>query len=66
MRDMKKEFDKGYEEKKIQLGEHIVDGGQITLTTDTWSARNYHKYMAVTGHYCNKNNIHISLLLDII
>jgi hypothetical protein len=33
MRDMKKEFDKGHKEKKIQLGEHIVDGGQIALIT---------------------------------
>jgi hypothetical protein len=66
IRDMKKEFDKGHEEKKRQLGEHIAGGGRIALTTDAWSTRNYHDYIAVTGHYHDKNHVHISLLLDII
>jgi len=66
VRDLKKEFDKAHEGKKIQLGEHIAGGGRIALTTDAWSARNYHDYIAVTGHYQDKNNVHISLLLDIV
>jgi hypothetical protein len=66
VRDLKKEFDKAHERKKIQLGEYIAGGGRIALTTDAWSARNYHDYIAVTGYYQDKNNVYISLLLDIV
>jgi hypothetical protein len=36
---------------KDELHTHLATGGRISLTTDTWSARNYRQFIAVTGHW---------------
>jgi hypothetical protein len=51
---------------KAELQEHIKGGGRISITTDRWSARNYKDFIAVTGHWINKDWKQRSQLLDII
>ena len=51
---------------KAELQEHIKGGGRISITTDGWSARNYKDFIAVTGHWINKDWKQRSQLLDIV
>jgi hypothetical protein len=50
----------------LKLGKHIKGGGRLSLTTDTWSSRNYKSFTAVTGHWIDSNWVQHSQLLDII
>ena len=43
-----------------------MSGGRISITTDTWTARNYTEYAAVTGHWINEKWQHRCVLLDVI
>jgi len=36
---------------QLELQQHVIQGGRISLTTDTWSTRNYSEYAAVTAHW---------------
>jgi hypothetical protein len=45
---------------------HTATGGRISLTTDTWSSRNYKEFAAITGHWINKDWVQRSTLLDIV
>ena len=36
---------------QLELQQHTAQGGRISLTTDTWSARNYSEYAAVTAYW---------------
>ena len=45
---------------------HIQDGSRLSITTDTWSARNYHEFTTITAHWIDKNWIHNSTILDLI
>ena len=36
---------------QLELQQHTTQGGQISLTFDTWSARNYSEYAVVTAHW---------------
>jgi hypothetical protein len=51
---------------KAELQEHIKGGGRISITTDGWSAWNYKDFIAVTGHWINKDWKQRSQLLDIV
>jgi hypothetical protein len=50
---------------KTKLQHYVRNGGRISLTTDTWSARNYREFTTVTGHWIDKHWIHQSTVLDI-
>jgi hypothetical protein len=43
-------FVAGQQILQAELQEHCAHGGQISLTTNTWLARNYRKFTAVTVH----------------
>jgi hypothetical protein len=49
-----------------ELQRHILNGGRISITTDSWSARNYHDFSAVTVHWINDKWQQKSNLLDVI
>jgi hypothetical protein len=51
---------------KTKLQNHIQTGGRLSLTTDTWLARNYWEFTTVTGHWIDENWIHNSTILDLI
>ncbi|KFZ02011.1 hypothetical protein V500_00503, partial [Pseudogymnoascus sp. VKM F-4518 (FW-2643)] len=51
---------------QAELHSYITNGGQICLTTDLWSARNYTEYSAVTAHWINSKWQQKSNLLDVI
>jgi hypothetical protein len=59
-------FNAGRELLILKLAKHIEFGGRICVTTDTWTARNYKSFTAVTGHWINSDWAHNSELLDII
>jgi hypothetical protein len=65
-RDLDKTFLSARNALRTELQEHINSGGRISITTDTWSARNYKEFIAVTGHWINKDWKQRSQLLDII
>jgi hypothetical protein len=49
-----------------RLAKHIKGGSRLSLTTDTWSSRNYKSFTTVTGHWINSDWVQNSQLLDII
>ena len=49
-----------------KLAKHIKSGRQLSLTTDTWSSRNYKSFTAITGHWIDSDWVQNSQLLDII
>jgi hypothetical protein len=51
---------------KAELQEHIKGGGRILVITDGWTAWNYKEFIAVTGHWINKDWKQRSQLLDIV
>ena len=59
-------FQKERESLEVKLLKYIENGGRISLTIDTWSARNYHNFSAVTGHWIDDNWQHNSTTLDCI
>ncbi|CAF4948123.1 unnamed protein product [Pieris macdunnoughi] len=54
-----------YEEIKINTKTALnEDAKSVCLTTDMWTSRNNDSYLAVTGHYVDKNFILQSVLLE--
>lgn len=51
MRDLKLEFEEHRALFKAELLGHMRKGGRFSLTIDTWPARNYKEYAAVTIHW---------------
>jgi hypothetical protein len=66
MRDLTLLFSSGQELLISKLGKHIKGGGRLSLTTDTWSSRNYKSFTGVTGHWIDSDWAPNSQLLDII
>jgi hypothetical protein len=66
MRDMTALFASGRELLILKLGKHTKGGGRLSLTTDTWSSRNYKSFTAVTGHWIDCDWVQHSQTLDII
>jgi hypothetical protein len=50
---------------KAKLLSYVQTGGRISITTDTWSARNRHEFTAVTGHWIDESWQHHSTVLDL-
>jgi hypothetical protein len=66
-RDLEKTFEIAQGILKTMLQEHIKAGGRISLTTDTWSAKNNNDFMAVTVHYIDFHTFeNKSYILDVI
>lgn len=65
-RDLDKTFFLAQNTLKAELQEHVKGGGRISITTDTWSARNYKEFIAVTGYWINKDWQQRSQTLDIV
>jgi hypothetical protein len=66
-RDLKATFEKTQNVIKAKLQEHIKAGGRVSITTDTWSAKNRKEFMAITVHYVDRNTFeNISNILDVI
>jgi hypothetical protein len=51
---------------QAELLQHISTGGRISLTTDTWSARNYTEYTAVTGYWIDQDWIQHTQIFDVL
>ncbi|KFY96083.1 hypothetical protein V500_02574, partial [Pseudogymnoascus sp. VKM F-4518 (FW-2643)] len=51
---------------QLELQQHTVQGGRISLTTDTWSVRNYSEYAAVTAHWISNKWQLRCIVLDVI
>jgi hypothetical protein len=66
MRDLTLLFQSGRELLILKLAKHVKSGGRLSLTTDTWSSRNYKSFTAITGHWIDSDWVQNSQLLDII
>ena len=66
VRDLDKTFLSAQNSLKLELQEHIKGGGRISITTDAWSATNFKEFIAVTGHWVNKDWKQRSQLLDVV
>jgi hypothetical protein len=66
MRDITALFTSGRELLISKLARHIEGGGRLSLTTDTWSSRNYKSFTGVTGHWIDSDWVQHRQLLDII
>jgi hypothetical protein len=66
MRDLTLLFSSGRELLISKLVKHVKSGRRLSLTTDTWTSRNYKSFTAVTGHWINNDWVQNSQLLDII
>jgi hypothetical protein len=66
MQDLTLLFSSGRELLISKLVKHVKSGGRLSLTTDTWTSRNYKSFTAVTGHWINNDWVQNSQLLDII
>jgi hypothetical protein len=64
-RELHKSFSIEKHKLATELQHHIFNGGRISLTTDTWSARNYTEHSAITAHWINDNWQQNSRLLDV-
>ena len=51
---------------QVELQQYIIGGGWLSITTDTWSARNYSEYAAVIVHWINNNWEMRNTILDVI
>jgi hypothetical protein len=65
-RDLHKTFAINRHELEMELQRHIQTGARLSLTTDSWSARNYKDFMAVTVHWINDKWQQNSRLLDVV
>jgi hypothetical protein len=66
-RDLQKRFKTEWETIQNIIIEHVEGGGRIALTIDTWLARNYIEYIAVTLHLTKKGSWEpLSILVDIL
>ena len=66
IRDLDKTFLSAQNTLKVELQEHVKVGGRISITTDAWTATNSKEFIAVTGHWINKDWKQRSQLLDIV
>jgi hypothetical protein len=66
MQDLTVLFASGRELLILKLAKHIKGGGRLSLTTDTWTSRNYKSFTAVTGHWIDSDWVQNSQLLDLI
>jgi hypothetical protein len=66
IQDLDKTFILAQSALKVELQEHIKVGGRISITTDAWTASNEKEFIAVTGHWINKDWKQRSQLLDIV
>ena len=48
------------------MQEHCSHGGRISLTTDTWSSRNYKEFTAVTVHWINREWAQHLTIIDVV
>ena len=57
-----------YHKAKLQkeLEQHVINGGRLSLTTDSWSARNYSDYAAVTVHWIDDKWKIRTTILDVV
>ena len=55
IRDLDKTFLSAQNTLKVELQEHIKGSGRISITTDGWTATNFKEFIAVTGHWINKD-----------
>jgi hypothetical protein len=51
---------------QAELQEHVINGGRLALTTDTWSAQNYSDYAAITVHWINVNWQMKNIIFDVV
>jgi hypothetical protein len=65
-RDLDKTFLVAQNALKSEIQEHVKGGGRISITIDAWSATNFKEFIAVTGHWINKDWKQKSQLLDIV
>jgi hypothetical protein len=54
-RDLDQTFIVAQNTLKAELQEHIKGGGRISITIDAWAAQNHKEFIAVTGHWINKD-----------
>jgi hypothetical protein len=66
VRDLDKTFLSAQSALKVELQEHIKLGGRISITTDAWEASNLKEFIAVIGHWINKDWKQRSQLLDVV
>ena len=66
IRDLEKTFLSAQNALKVELQEHVKVGGRISITTDAWTATNFKEFIAVTGHWINKDWKQRSQLLDVV
>jgi hypothetical protein len=65
-RDLQRLFCNHKAKLQLELQQHVIQGGRISLTTDTWSARNYSEYAAVTAHWISDKWQLRSTVLDVV
>ena len=66
-RDLKTTFEKTQNVIKARLQDHIKAGGWVSITTDTWSAKNKKEFMAITVHYVDRSTFeNRSNILDVV
>jgi hypothetical protein len=66
-RNLKKTFLLTQQVKRSELQDHIEASGRVSLTTDTWSAKNKKEFMVVTVHMILRHNFeNKSFILDVI
>jgi hypothetical protein len=65
-RDLQRLFCNHKAKLETELQQHIANGGRLSLTTDSWSARNYSEYAAVTAHWISDNWQMRSTVLDVV
>lgn len=66
MRDLHKTFCNYRMKLQIELQAHIIKGGRLSLTTDSWSAINGAQHAAITVHQINNEWVYQHCVLDII
>src|SRR5690349_6165598 len=66
MRDLHKTFCNYRMKLQIELQAHVVKGGRLSLTIDSWSAMNGGEHAAITVHWINNEWAHRYCVLDII
>lgn len=66
MRDLHKTFCNHRMKLQIELQAHVIKGGRLSLTTDSWSAMNGAEHAAITVHWINNEWVHRHCVLDII
>ena len=66
VRDLDKTFLSAQNALKVKLQEHVKVSSRISITTDAWTATNFKEFIAVTGHWIDKDWRQRSHLLDVV